>query len=161
MVANYYKDLYQWLGGGSPTQSWDIPADSFDRLSRIRDRAMTPDEARDYHVYHDCGKHLSFFQDDEGRRHFPGHADHSRARWLECGGDPRIAHLIKHDMVFHTAKGDDLKAAVALQYSETLILTAWAEIHANASMFGGLHSESFKIKRKRLVKATKLFAQAE
>ena len=36
-----------------------------------------------------------------------------------------------------------------------LYLTAWSEILANSTMFGGKESDSFKIKRKKLIQAGK------
>jgi hypothetical protein len=40
----------------------------------------------------------------------------------------------------------------------TLWVAGWAEIHANAAMFGGFESTSFKIKRKHLLSRGKALA---
>jgi hypothetical protein len=43
-----------------------------------------------------------------------------------------------------------------LPYAKHLYATAWSELFANAELFGGFESDSFKIKRKKLIKALKL-----
>lgn len=42
----------------------------------------------------------------------------------------------------------------------SLLLTAWAEIFANAEMFGGRESISFKMKYKSLSRATRAIRKA-
>lgn len=159
-VAECYRDLWRWLEGAPPRLAWDIPVATQEILGRAHASALPPAAARDYHVYHDCGKHLCLVIDAQGRRHYPDHAEHSSRRWREMGGDVRTGELIRNDMVFHLAKGEGIKTLAALPDSPTLLLTAWAEIHANAAMFGGLESESFKIKRKHLIKASKAWMNA-
>jgi hypothetical protein len=109
-----------------------------------------------YHVYHDCGKHLVATVNAEGKRQFPGHAQASAKQYARLfPEDLTTAHLIAHDMDFHTLRGDDLVALCADPLAPVLYLTAWAEVYANAEMFGGLTSDSFKIKSKRLIQAGK------
>ena len=117
---------------------------------------LPPGAAHTYHVYHDCGKHLVLCTDDTGRRHFPDHASASAVQFQAIFPDDHQTHwLIAHDMDFHTMRGDALRALWAEPLAATLYLTAWAEIRANATMFGGLESESYKIKRSRLLQAAK------
>ena len=99
-----------------------------------------------------CGKPLCLVIDDEGRRHFPGHAEASRKAWLETGGDRAVGDLIGMDMDAHLLKADDLEDFAARPQAASLLLTALAEIHANAAMFGGIESTSFKIKWKHIDK---------
>jgi hypothetical protein len=109
-----------------------------------------------YHLYHDCGKHLVLAVDAEGKRRFPGHAEASAQQYaLLFPEDTWSQQLIRRDMDFHTLRGDDLLALCQDPLAPVLYLTAWAEVHANATMFGGFHSDSFKIKAKRLVQAGK------
>lgn len=108
-----------------------------------------------YHVFHDCGKPLCLTIDAEGRRHFPGHALHSARAWLAAGGSYQIGRLIEHDMDMHTMKPADLESYHHLEIAPTLLLTAWAELNANAQMFGGTSSTSFKIKSKSLTRLSK------
>lgn len=151
MVHEYYKDLYNLIISGNSKYTWDIPDGCLDKLkTTIPDLLLIPD-VKNYHVYHDCGKHISKFIDEEGRQHFPNHAMNSYTRWMECGGDGITGYLILNDMYFHTT---ETKCLTRINYYGTLLLTAWAEVHANSTMFGGIDSVSFKIKRKKLVKAT-------
>jgi hypothetical protein len=62
---------------------------------------------------------------------------------------------MRMDMEFHTRRGDDVVELWKHPLSHMLYLTAWAELYANAEMFGGTSSDSFKIKRKRLIQAGK------
>lgn len=151
MVHEYYKDLYNLLTTGNSKFEWDLSESILVKLKTIVNNTLLVSQVRDYHVYHDCGKHISQYVDENGRSHFPDHALHSYKRWLECGGDGTTAYLILNDMYFHTTSANCL---THINYYETLLLTAWAEVHANATMFGGICSESFKIKRKKLIKAT-------
>jgi len=116
----------------------------------------TPASLERYHRYHDCGKHLVQQIGDDGKRRFPGHAEASAAQYAAVfPGDPATAHLIGRDMDFHTLRGDDLDGLCQDPAAPVLYLTAWAEVYANAEMFGGPASDSFKIKAKRLVQAGK------
>jgi hypothetical protein len=109
-----------------------------------------------YHVYHDCGKHLCLCIDENGRRHYPNHAAESATQFSKIFPDECfITKLISMDMDFHTLKGDDLLHLCKSPFAPILYFTAWAEINANAIAFGGIDSESYKIKRSRLIQAGK------
>ena len=63
-------------------------------------------------------------------------------------------------MNFHTLKSEELLHWLKENQDRkmflcSLYLTAWAEIIANSTMFGGFESTSFKIKRKSLISAGK------
>lgn len=60
-------------------------------------------------------------------------------------------------MEFHTKKTNELVELSKHKLGFALYLTAWAELFANSSMFGGVESVSYKIKRKKLMKHLKLF----
>lgn len=151
LVHKYYCDILNLITDKVTKFEWDIPEQTISQLSKLYIDAMLSCQVKDYHTYHDCGKHISKYVDDEGRQHFPDHADNSYRQWLEHGGDGITAYLIQHDMYFHTTP---LPCIEAITYYPTLLLTAWAEIHANSEMFGGVQSTSFKIKKKRLIKIT-------
>lgn len=107
-----------------------------------------------YHIYHDCGKHLCLTIDANGKRHFPNHAEMSAKQYAHLfPEDGFTTALIRRDMDFHCLRGNDLIQLWKSPFAPPLYFTAWAEINANAKMFGGRQSESYKIKRSRLIKA--------
>lgn len=112
-----------------------------------------------YQEWHDCGKPLCLTVDETGRKHYPDHARWSKEQFLKLfPEEQQAAYLIEHDMDWHLAKNNaDFERLSKEPHAFTLYLTAWAEIHANAVLFGGTESDSFKIKRKRLEKALKFF----
>ena len=113
-----------------------------------------------YATYHDCGKPYCLEIDEDGKRHFPNHAEISKRTYLECfgseGDHQTIADLIGLDMIFHIESEEQI---ISRNLSDrtlcTLMLTALAEIHSNATTFypsEGIESTWFKIKFKRLEK---------
>ena len=54
------------------------------------------------------------------------------------------------DMDIHLLKGDGVPEFAIRPEAATLLLTGLAEVHANAAMFGGIESTSFKMKFKHL-----------
>lgn len=123
---------------------------------KYRANLPSPETIRLYHVYHDCGKHLSLVMDAEGRKHYPNHADHSYQLFSKYNNDAAAATLIKHDMYLHTLRGDELcQFLESFDHIGILWLTALAELYANAEMFGGCEQTSFKIKLKQIEKAGK------
>lgn len=127
-------------------------------LAEIHARFALPPAAdlERYHLYHDCGKHLVLTVDAEGKRRYPGHAEASAAQYaLLFPDDTRGQQLVRKDMDFHTLRGDELDALCQDPLAPVLYVTAWAEVYANATLFGGLQSDSFKIKAKRLIQAGK------
>lgn len=159
-VANHYRDLYNLLASQTAPGSyeWHLPDGVRAQLQELHERALTPKEARLYHVFHDCSK-PSVLQVIDGKRHFPGHAEASARLYREAmPGDELTARLISKDMLCHTTKPAGADELVRDPDFPTLMLTAWAELHANASvLFGGFESDSFKIKRKRLYQLLKKF----
>ena len=105
-----------------------------------------------YLIYHDCGKPFCLIIDDNGKRHFPNHAIISKNTFLQYSSNQFIANLIEKDMLCHITKPKDYLSLVYEPYIELLLCSALAELHSNASMFGGFASDSFKIKFKNLDK---------
>lgn len=95
--------------------------------------------------------------DEEGRQHFPDHARISASIWRVHGGDEQIAEFIARDMDMHLLKPSEAATYDRVDLVPALLLTALAELHANAEMFGGIESTSFKIKFKALNKLGKAF----
>ncbi len=91
--------------------------------------------------------------DEEGRRHFPNHAQVSYETHKKYLNNSIVSNLILKDMVFHTIKADDVEDFINnndIKTVLTLLVTALCELHSNASMFGGIESDSFKMKFKQL-----------
>lgn len=112
------------------------------------------DTMKSYQIYHDCGKHLSKTTDENGKIHYPNHAQHSSDLYGEYFDNTVAQDLILKDLNFHTFKSEEMCEWLKNESPKTLAslyLTALSEILANSSMFGGITSESFKIKRKRLI----------
>lgn len=144
-VAAQYKDLI-----GERKLEWRLP-DWFD-LDFLLPLCPPAEIMEQYHIYHDCGKPYCLTTDEEGRQHFPDHARISASIWRVNGGDERIAELIQRDMDMHLLKPAQATEYDRMDLAPALLLTALSELHANASMFGGIESTSFKIKFKALNK---------
>lgn len=107
-----------------------------------------------YNIWHDCGKPFCIQFDENGKQHFPDHANKSKEIWDQLFPDRQvISKLIKHDMDFHILTMDQiLEQGLSTKDLCTLMITALAELHSNAGMFGGITSTSFIIKWKKLNK---------
>lgn len=103
-----------------------------------------------YLTYHDCGKPLCLQVDENGRSHFPGHAETSSELWADLGGHPDEVWLMAHDMLLHSGSAEECQVFQGHRLMPGLIFAALSEIHANAQMFGGVESASFKMKAKQL-----------
>ncbi len=154
-VASTFKTLF----ASTPPADHHLPSVILDNLDFLKARCPSADILETYHIFHDCGKPSCLTIDADGRRHFPNHAMISARDWLVAGGDPLIGRLIEHDMDLHLMKPADAAAYPHLDLAPALILTAWAELHANAPMFGGFDSTSFKIKAKCLTKTSRNLIQ--
>jgi hypothetical protein len=160
-VAQAFSVLRGFLEGSHALpDTWRLPSwldTSAGRLllSKLPD---TETLAR-YHLYHDCGKPRCRTVDAEGRQHFPDHAQVSKEVWLEHGGDQAVAELIGMDMDVHCLKAEVVPEFSRRPQAAALLLTAIAEIHANAAMFGGIESTSFKIKLKHIERRGKQILQ--
>lgn len=148
-VCKYFLHLLDHINGGYSLDGWKLP-DWFagyadDLVSNIHDESII----REYTLYHDCGKP---FCESDGR--FPNHVEASTYVWSLVGGNEIVRRLIANDMVFHTATAEEIKHKMENEWSIkdacTLYLAALSEIHSNAKMFGGIESQSFKIKWKQL-----------
>ena len=91
--------------------------------------------------------------DDNGRVHFPNHAEVSARVWREnFSNHITIENLIRMDMDVHTMSACDVPEFAKRPEAASLLLAALAEVHANAELFGGIESTSFKIKWKHINK---------
>lgn len=137
-----------------------LPADLTDNFLSLMDATLSTEILNTYQIFHDIGKYACLTIDEHGKRHFPNHASISAQLWREANGDLVIADLIERDMDMHMMKSKDLEVYDRLDLASSLLLTAWAEIFANAEMFGGRDSISFKIKYKALSRSTRAILKA-
>ena len=114
-------------------------------------------DVKNYNIYHDCGKPFCLEIDDEGKRHFPNHAQVARDTWLMVSDNKIVADLIGYDMALHIETAEKIKSHNwDIKTAFTLLVTSLAELHSNANMFGGIESVSFKMKYKKLDKRGKM-----
>lgn len=153
LVHEEYKKLISALNAN------DIEYAELAQLyARIASKLPPAEVLERYHVYHDCGKHIALTIGEDGKRRYPNHAEISAQQFsILFPEDGFTTQLIRMDMDFHTLRGDDLIKLCRSPFAPILYFTAWAEINANAEMFGGKQSESYKIKRSRLIQAGKKF----
>lgn len=116
------------------------------------EKLLDDETLKQYTLFHDCGKPNCQQVDDTGRVHFPNHAAVSAQVWRENGGCEQVARLIEMDMKVHTMKADEIPEFIKHREAVSLLYTALAEVHANAELFGGIESTSFKIKYKQVDK---------
>ena len=150
-VSEHYNTMIDHLRHGTPLPEWwRLP--EWTRMPGLLDNLPSDEILREYHLYHDCGKPYCRITDADGRAHYPSHAAMSERIWLLAGGNPHAARLMAQDMDAHMLKADGIEEFSRKPDAITLLLTALAETHSNAAMFGGTNSDSFKIKCKNLDK---------
>jgi hypothetical protein len=115
------------------------------------------------HVYlewHDCGKPFCLEFDAQGRAHFPDHAERSAHLWEQVGGRADAARLMAQDMDLQTLPPSAMTEFAKREHAALLLVAALAAVNANAQMFGGVESDSFKIKAKQLEARGKRLCEA-
>ena len=148
-VKKYLFDLIDHLRLGTKLKyDWKLPSWVYDHKYFILDNLVDDNTLELYTTMHDCGKPFCLTIDQDGKRHFPNHAEVSYEVFKQHFKNKDAAELIRRDMDFHLLKAVDLEEFSKSKYVVTLMLTALAEIHSNATMFGGTDSVSFKIKWK-------------
>lgn len=161
MVSKSYTDLLlKYNDNNNDYFIETMGIKDIDFLKYLFNNQYSSEIMENYHIYHDCGKPYCREVDSDGKQHFPNHAQVSAKIYSEHFDCNEIENLIANDMCFHTYKSDILEKWLQENKSNfrmlcSLYLTAWAEIIANSSMFGGFESTSFKIKRKALISAGK------
>lgn len=141
-------------------QGFTLPDWFKDNFTQIRDFIYDWKVIKRYAIWHDCGKPYCRTVDSENKQHFDGHAEKSRETFLIFSSNNVVADLIGNDMLLHTCKAEELDSCLKggkLNKPDafSLLIVAFAELHANAEMFGGTESLSFKIKYKQLDKRGK------
>jgi hypothetical protein len=151
-VWRYTHELLQHLRTGTPLGAhWSLPSWVSAYASPLLVALPSDETLEGYATFHDCGKpRCRVAPLDGGPSSFPDHANVSANTWRALGGSEEIAALMALDMEIHTIKGDQVPAFAALAQAPALLLVGLAEVHSNAAMFGGVTSQSFKIKLAQL-----------
>jgi hypothetical protein len=155
-VRDYLFDLINHLRSGTTLKyDWRLPDWVFENKDLLLSSLPDDETLELYTKFHDCGKPFCLTIDDEGKRHFPNHAQISHNIFKQVFENPVAAELILHDMSIHLTKSDDVEDFCKIPHFLTLLITGLSEIHSNCSMFGGISSTSFKIKHKSITQRGK------
>jgi hypothetical protein len=164
-VSRRYADLVDHLDWDPKLAYCDWRLPTWFQEPKLVGRLLHRDTLEIYQLYHDIGKPRCLMIDEEGKRHFPNHAEVSKGVWLESSeGTPEdvvIGDLIGMDMLAHTVRGEALIEFAKHPYAPSLLYTALAEIHSNAHHMGRLDSDGFKSKAKQLDKIAKAILKGE
>lgn len=158
MVSQYFFDLYSNLQFNSKLQyNWKIPSWLIENKDIILKNLLPLNILTTYQMYHDIGKpYCKTYQlDDKTKYHFDNHANISANIYKSIDNNEIIYKLIKRDMDIHLIKANQLedfigKSKLDFNIAISLLITGLTEIHANAEMFGGIESNSYKIKYKQI-----------
>jgi hypothetical protein len=150
-VTGKALELYDYLTKGKALQSdWKLPPWLQEHRELIVKELIPRAALIRYTQYHDCGKPL-VAEIRNGKPHFPGHEFYSEAVYRSfLKKDRQVIRLIKNDMLIHRSKCEDVQKLFDFRERMTLLIVSLAELHANAELFGGIESDSFKIKYKKL-----------
>lgn len=150
-VKSWSLDLYDYLTKGIPLKNnWKLPSWINEHRDLIVKELIPRSALSRYAEYHDCGKPI-VAEIKNGKSHFPGHEFYSESvyrSWLK--GDRSVIRLIKNDMLIHRSKCNDISKLFELRERMTLLVMSLAEVHANSELFGGVESDSFKMKYKKI-----------
>jgi hypothetical protein len=150
-VESYLFDLINHLRDGEPlTHEWRIPDWVYEHKELLLSSLPDSETLSLYAVYHDCGKPFCVEVDENGRKHFPNHAEISYKTFTRFFENNTAAELIRSDMDIHCLKSEGVGEFSKNPHCLTLLLSGLAEIHSNSQMFGGMDSTSFKIKWKAI-----------
>lgn len=156
LVHEYFLDLYENLKNDkSLEKQWRLPSWYEDNKEFLLNGLLDFKILKTYQLYHDCGKPFCRVVDEDGKQHFPNHAFVSADVWYQITQDKEVSELMRMDMDIHLLKADSVEDFSTRKEAISLLLTGLSEIHANASMFGGIESTSFKIKAKQIEKRGK------
>jgi hypothetical protein len=151
-VKDHLHDLLSLMNGVEPRYIWKLPEWILQDKILIVSKLLPVDVLLQYAEWHDCGKPFCRVVDEQGKQHFPNHAEVSERVWRAAGGDEQTGKLIRLDMEIHTIKAVQVPEFAARAEAISLLLTGLAEVHSNARMFGGVDSTSFKIKYNQIEK---------
>lgn len=155
-VREHYFTLIDHINGEvslDDVPNWRIPEWIDSNLLTIKEHLLPRYVMDRYLTLHDCGKPAVRTVDEDGKQHFPDHAESSERVYLSIfneQADETVAYLIRHDMDAHLLKNDGVAEFAKNSTAICQLLAALAEVTSNAAMFGGIESTSFKIKFKQI-----------
>lgn len=150
-VKNYLFELLDHLEDNKPLRrEWKIPEWIYQNRDLFLRSLPSRKTLKLATVMHDCGKPFCLQIDEEGKRHFPQHAQISYEIFSELFDNRVAADLILHDMDIHLLKAEGVEEFSRNPNCLIHLLIGLSELHSNANMFGGISSTSFKIKYKNL-----------
>lgn len=150
-VRSKFSELVAAMATGALPPGWRVPSWlTASSAPGLLQRLPALESLARYQRYHDCGKHRCLRQGPDGQQQFPGHAAASAPVWREHGGDEPVAQLIAQDRDVHLLQAEDVPEFASRPTAAGLLLTALAEVHANAALSGELDSPGFKAKLKHL-----------
>lgn len=158
IVSQYFLDIYSHLQFNTKLNyNWKLPNWLYDNKEFILNNLMPINILTTYQIYHDIGKPYckSYELNDNTKYHFENHANISAQIYKSIDNNELICTLINRDMEIHLIKANQLEHFIGnsnldFNIAISLLITGFTEIHANAEMFGGLESNSFKIKYKQI-----------
>jgi len=146
--------------------NWRLPSWFEDYKDRLTANLHSNYITSNYINFHDIGKPHCRVVDEQGKVHFPNHAEVSKRVYLEAEQEQStfyphlqkevqiVANLIGWDMVLHDSSAEEIQNYCnnvwTVEDACTLLLAALSEIHSNAALFGGNESQGFKAKWKNL-----------
>lgn len=154
-VKEHIFELISFLKTGRIDAGWRLPGWMYECRGQILASLLPEPIIKAYAVFHDCGKPYCLIIDEQGKRHFPNHAEISSNVWSFVSNNKTIEKLILMDMKIHTMKAAEVDEFCQHREAITLLIAGLAEVHSNAKMFGGIESESFKIKWSQINKRGK------
>lgn len=158
-VKDYTFKLIKILQNGIMDDAFKLPSWFHEYREQIINSLLSKEIIEEYTIFHDCSKPYCLTIDEDGKRHFPNHAELSGKLWLELTNNSQVAKLMGMDMMVHTMKMEEIDNFIQHPEAITLLIVGLAELHSNGSMFGGIESTSFKIKFKKIDKIGKKICQ--
>ena len=154
-VRDHVFQIINYIKTSTIDGEWKLPSWLIENKEKILSKLLSENIIEIYTLFHDVGKPYCKITDENGKNHFPNHAEVSKKIWLEHGGDVQVGKLIGMDMMVHTMKAADVDSFIEHPEAVTLLLVGLAEVHANSKLFGGIESISFKMKWNQIDKRGK------
>lgn len=158
-VRDHVFDLISHLEGNELKNKWILPSWFIQNKNNLLKFLLPKEIINEYTLFHDCSKPYCKIIDENGKQHFPNHAQSSYELWIKIGGNKTAANLMKMDMDIHQLKNEGVDEFSSRKEAITLLIAGLAEITANSKMFGGFESQSFKIKYKNIERRGKVICK--